>query len=158
MKTNETNEKVQDLLNDLIQINNDRIAGYGKAANEVSPEDVDLKQLFRQYAQDSSEYVRELSLQVTKAGGEPTTSATVSGKIYRVWMDMKSAMSDKERKTALESCEYGEDAAQKAYQEALQSDFDIPADIRAMITKQKAQLRKAHDEVKRYRDAHVATH
>jgi len=153
-----TNEKVQDLLNDLIQINNDRIAGYGKAANEVSPEDGDLKQLFRQYAQDSSEYVRELSQRVAEAGGDATTSTTVSGKIYRVWMDMKSAMSDKERKTTLEACEYGEDAAQKAYEKALESDFNIPADIRSLITKQKAQLRKAHDEIKRYRDAHVETH
>lgn len=153
-----TNEKVQDLLNDLIQINNDRIAGYGKAASEVSPEDADLKQLFRQYGQESGEYVRELSQHVQKLGGEATTSTTVSGKIYRVWMDMKAAMSDKERKTALESCEYGEDAAQKAYKQALESDFEIPADIRELITKQKAQLRKAHDEVKRYRDAHVETH
>ena len=33
-------------LNDLIQINNDRVAGYEKAIEELQPEDSDLKALF----------------------------------------------------------------------------------------------------------------
>jgi uncharacterized protein (TIGR02284 family) len=150
-----TNEKVLDLLNDLIQINNDRIAGYGKAANEVSPEEADLKQLFRQYAKESSEYVQELSKEIEYAGGKAATSTTISGKIYRVWMDMKAALNKDERQSALESCEYGEDAAQKAYQKALESDFEIPVRIREMIARQKGSLRSAHDEIKSYRDSHV---
>ena len=150
-----TNEKVLDLLNDLIQINNDRIAGYGKAAHELTPEDVDLKDLFRRYAQESSDYVRELSSEVISLGGKAATSTTVSGKIYHVWMDMKASISTEERQTALESCEFGEDAAQKAYQKALESDFELPSGVRNMISKQKASLKKAHNEVKRRRDAHV---
>jgi len=42
MQSNNTIE----LLNDLVQINNDRIVGYQKAIEESKPEDMDLKNLF----------------------------------------------------------------------------------------------------------------
>jgi len=35
-----------EVLNDLIRINNDRIAGYEKAIRETKPEDEDLKILY----------------------------------------------------------------------------------------------------------------
>ncbi|RYF22676.1 MAG: DUF2383 domain-containing protein, partial [Flavobacteriales bacterium] len=35
-----------EILNDLIEINNDRIAGYEKAIEELKAEDADLKTLF----------------------------------------------------------------------------------------------------------------
>ena len=46
----------------------------------------------------------------------------ISGKIYRTWMDVKAAFARKERLSVLEACEFGEDAAQRAYEAALASD------------------------------------
>jgi hypothetical protein len=46
-------------------------------------------------------------------GGDPASGTTL-GKIYRVWMDVKSGLSRSEQKSVLEKrCEYGEDAAQR---------------------------------------------
>jgi hypothetical protein len=42
----QTTTETIEVLNDLIQINNDRIAGYEKAIRETKPEDDDLKVLF----------------------------------------------------------------------------------------------------------------
>ena len=95
---------------------------------------------------------RELTAQVRRLGGDPASGTTASGKIYRVWMDVKSGLSSSERKSVLEECEYGEDAAQKAYEKALDPDNDLPADVRAIIQDEKTNLKNSHDTIKNYRD------
>lgn len=150
----ETNEFLVEVLNDLIKINNDRINGYQKAVSEITAIDVDLQAMFRKMANESREYVRELSNAVEKLGGEPVTDTTVSGKIYRTWMDIKAAFASKERLSVLEACEFGEDAAQKAYEEALGSDAEMNAETRQLIMDQKSSLRTSHNIIKKYRDLH----
>ncbi len=151
-----TNEALIETLNDLIRINNDRINGYEKAGDEIKDTDVDLKAIFSKMGNDSRDYARELSNAVVKLGGEPATDTTISGKIYRTWMDVKAAFATKERLSVLEACEFGEDAAQKAYDSALKSDAEMDAETRQMIMDQKASLRNAHDAIKKYRDLHEA--
>ena len=152
----EKNNKVLGILNDLLRINNDRIVGYEKAIDELKDEDADLKTLFHRYTQDSKQYATELTYEITRLGGDPADGTTNSGKIYRVWMDLKAAISGKDRQTILDNCEFGEDAAQKAYDTALNTDEDLDAPLRELIIKQKAALRVGHDEVKRLRDMHKA--
>ncbi|MBC8032592.1 MAG: PA2169 family four-helix-bundle protein [Chitinophagaceae bacterium] len=148
------NENLTEVLNDLIRINNDRIAGYERAVDETKDLDVDLKAIFHKMASDSRAYSAELTKEVVNYGGDPATGTTNSGKIYRVWMDIKATFSGKDRQAVLENCEFGEDAAQKAYEEALASDAEMPATIRQLITEQKASLLTAHDLIKQYRDMH----
>ena len=133
------NEKTAEVLNDLIQINNDRIVGYEKAAKETKSEDADLRALFLDMTSESRRYVSELTQVVAQTGEEPAKGTTGSGKIYRAWMDVKATFTGKDRKAILSSCEFGEDAAQKAYDEALKSDAELPTDIRQMIAEQKKQ-------------------
>jgi uncharacterized protein (TIGR02284 family) len=151
-----TNEKTYEVLNDLVQINNDRIEGYERAAKETATEDADLRSLFLSMASESRRYVNELSQHVTKVGKEPAEGTTARGKIYRAWMDVKATFAGKGRKAILASCEYGEDAAQKAYDEALATDAELPTEIRQLITDQKSSLRKSHDKIKKMRDAQPA--
>jgi len=150
----ESNEKVIGVLNDLIEINNDRIVGYENAIKELKEDDGDLRSLFQRYIQESREYKTELTNEVTRLGGDPADGTTNSGKVYRVWMDLKSAITGKDRKTILNNCEFGEDAAQKAYSAALNSDVDLEGTVRDLIVRQKAALKVGHDEVKRLRDMH----
>jgi uncharacterized protein (TIGR02284 family) len=149
-----TNEKAAEVLNDLIQINNDRISGYEKAANETSAEDADLRSLFNNMAGESRVFVAELRKQVIRKGEETAEGTTLKGKIYRAWMDVKATFTGKDRKTILASCEFGEDAAQKAYQEALNEDLTV--ETRLLVTQQKTNLKKSHDKIKRMRDAQPA--
>ncbi|HMJ47275.1 MAG TPA: PA2169 family four-helix-bundle protein [Ferruginibacter sp.] len=151
-----TNEKLVEILNDLVEINNDRIVGYQKAADETKDLDVDLKAIFYKMADESRKYKSELAEAVQKQGGEPTSGTTNSGKIYRVWMDVKATFSGHDRQSVLESCEFGEDAAQKAYKLALSSDAEIDAENRQLITSQQASLKTSHDLIKKYRDMHKA--
>ena len=150
----ERNEKVTGILNDLIRINHDRIVGYEKAIDELKSEDADLRTLFQRYIQESRGYADELTHEVTRLGGVPDDGTTNSGKIYRVWMDLKAVVTGHDRKTVLNNCEFGEDAAQKAYDMALNADVAYEAPLRDLIVQQKAKLKVGHDEVKRLRDMH----
>lgn len=148
----ETRTVNAEILNDLIQINNDRVAGYEKAIEELKSEDADLKTLFVKMIGESHTYKMALATEVQALGEEAETGTTNSGKIYRAWMDVKAIFSGHDRKTVLNNCEFGEDAAQKAYKMALEED-GISADLRSLITEQKASLRTSHDEIKALRDS-----
>jgi len=142
------------VLNDLILINNDRIEGYQKAKEELKEGNEDLKALFTAMIGESHTLKLALATEVSVMGEDIEEGTTNSGKIYRVWMDVKAAFSGHDRKAVLENCEFGEDAAQKAYQMALGED-DLPGHIRTMLSDQKAILRVSHDKIKALRDAQV---
>ncbi len=72
-------------------------------------------------------------------------------------MDVKKAFTSNDRLTILESCEFGEDAIQKAYIEALAADVDMDTEIRKLITGQKSALKADHDLIRIHRDANVNT-
>lgn len=139
------------VLNDLVQINNDRIVGYEKALKELKEGDSDLKVLFAGFIAESHTNKLALATEITALGEDVDSGTTNSGKIYRAWMDVKALFSGHDRKTVLENCEFGEDAAQKAYKMALE-DNSLPAYIRQLITEQKALLKESHDKVKSLRD------
>ena len=140
------------VLNDLILINNDRIEGYQKAKAELKDGNEDLRALFTDMIAGSHTLKMALATEVAASGEDIEEGTTNSGKIYRGWMDVKAAFSGNDRKAVLESCEFGEDAAQKAYQMALQED-DLPGHVRSLISDQKASLRVSHDKIKALRDA-----
>lgn len=148
METRTINAEV---LNDLIQINNDRIAGYERAIEELKPEDADLRTLFVKMIGESHKHKMALATEVQALGEDVEQGTTNSGKIYRAWMDVKAIFTGHDRKTVLNNCEFGEDAAQKAYKMALNE--EIAANIRNLISDQKAALRQSHDEIKRLRDS-----
>ena len=150
----ERQEELVGVLNDLIRINNDRVEGYQRAMNETKDTDVDLKAIFNEMADQSRKYVSTLTQEVGKLGGDPANDTTVSGKIYRVWMDLKAAIAGKDRESILGSCEYGEDVAQRAYEAALESDAYMSTEIRQIVASQKSELKNSHDIIKRYRDMH----
>jgi uncharacterized protein (TIGR02284 family) len=142
-------------LRDLIRINNDRVTGYSKAATQT--DDHELQSLFSQLSQQSRQFASELRSLVSDHDNNVTDETTTAGKIYRTWMDVKATFGGDDRKGVLASCEFGEDAAQKAYKDALEED-DLNPDVRTTIEHQKVILRQAHDKIKMMRDTAAAHH
>ena len=68
---------------------------------------------------------------------------------------MKDKFTGGNRKSVLASCEFGEDAAQRAYKSALE-DEEISPDVRSVVERQKSELLEAHDQVKAMRDTAAA--
>jgi uncharacterized protein (TIGR02284 family) len=144
------------VLNDLIRINNDRAEGYKKTIEQLKVTDIDLKTMFSNMAHHSDQFACELKAEVTKLGGEYTDDTTQSGKIYRVWMDVRSKLSAHDRRSIIAMCEFGEDAALKAYNSALESADAMSTEVKQIVVNQHDNIKAAHDVVKRFRDMHEA--
>lgn len=145
-------EKSTEALSELIVINNDRYEGYKTAAEET--DDSDLKSLFTKFSAQSQSFSEELRKLVVPTDEAPKRDETkLSGKFYRAWMDVKSALTGKNRKTILSSCETGEDVALKTYNDVLESPEGISPELLTLIRKQKNELQQSHDLIKSMRDS-----
>lgn len=144
-------EKSAAVLNDLVRINNDRIAGYQKAIENLQDEDADLKTAFTEFIKGSHQNKMELVGEVSANGNEVNDDTTLAGDIYHGWQDLKAMFTGHDRKSILENCEFGEDAAQKAYQKALENE-NLSANSRSIVREQKNNLKIMHDRVKVIRD------
>ena len=127
------NEKAIEKLNHLIAIANDGKYGYENAAEDVS--DVTLKQMFRQYSLERAGYAEDLKKEVRKLGGSPDNGGGPLGALHRTWMDIKSTITSGDREAILKTCTTGEEAAVKAYTEAV-NDENIMDNTRQLISNQ----------------------
>jgi uncharacterized protein (TIGR02284 family) len=148
------NEKKIDVFNSLIVINNDRIEGYKTA--EAEAKETDLKMLFSDLMETSIQNRKELVAHVKSLGGTPDEGTRVTGKFFRVWMDVKAALTGDDRKLILDSCEYGEDVILKTYKKVLIEEHqNTDSNEQQLLNKQHTLLKTDHDRVKQLRDTIV---
>jgi len=149
----ETIEKSIEVLNDLIEINNDRIAGFATATRDLGDGDLDLKTLFQQFREESRYNVRELGTAINKNGGEVEMDMSGNGAIHRAWINVKATFSGHDRKSVLEECERGEDAIKKAYRDALAPDSGLSSEFIEIVSRQQQGIIDAHNQIKALRDS-----
>jgi uncharacterized protein (TIGR02284 family) len=143
-----------EVLNDLVQVNNDRITGYERAIRETKPEDEDLKILYATMIAESHRNKITLATEVQALGAEIEQGTTTSGKIYRAWMDVKAIFTGNSRMTILANCEAVEDSTRQAYHSALEQEA-LPAYIRELLVRQEETLRADHEEIRMLKDQFV---
>lgn len=139
--------KTIDVLNSLITINNDRIEGYKTASEET--EEFELKSLFGGFISTSEKCKRELVNEVNMLGGEQAEGTKFAGKFFRVWMDVKAALTGKDRKAILNSCEFGEEEATETYENALDDNLEhLSTEHQVMIRAQLQLLQADRNQIK----------
>lgn len=139
-----------EVLNDLIKINNDRIEGYRKAAEQLKEDRSNLIPIFDKLQAESLANKTDLNNEVLRLGGSPDDGTTAGGKLYRAWMDVKATFGGDNPASVLVSCEGGEDAAKRAYKSAVESN-DLGDSLSIVSSQQHAQL-QSHDQIKMLRD------
>jgi uncharacterized protein (TIGR02284 family) len=145
-------ERTIAILNDLLEINNDRIEGYKTAIGET--EDFDLQRIFKNLKETSVACKRDLEQEIINCGGSPSQETKTTGKMFRAWMDFKAAISSKNRATILNSCEQGEDVAVHAYEDVLNDhpSEHLSANQISMIDEQYRLIKSDHDLVRSLRN------
>ena len=133
-------EKTIDALNKLVVTNSDRIEGYDTASDNTDKNE--LKTLFSKFAQTSQTCRHELAREIKKLGGEAEDGTKASGKFFRAWMDVKSALSGNDRKAILNSCEEGEEKAIESYEAALEDQSEH------LTSSQQSMVRNQLDSIK----------
>src|SRR3982750_1875579 len=120
------------VLNDLLEVGKDGENGFKTAAEGLDDEQLRLQCL--QYAQQRSQFARELQDEVRQLGGEAEASGSVAGTLHRGWMNIKAAVTGKDEKAIIAECERGEDVAKESYEKAL-SNY-APAQIAGVLQRQ----------------------
>lgn len=144
------NTKQTELLNNLIVINNDRIKGYEKAVEDAADIDVDLKKLFSDLADKSKKFKAELVEYISGLEGEVKEEGnSFSAGIYRAWMDVKTLFSGRDRRTVLEICKDGEDAAIDAYKTVLANEELTDKNARDLVNAQISVLNDDREMLKK---------
>jgi uncharacterized protein (TIGR02284 family) len=138
------NKEMLSELNHLIEICRDGINGYRNAAEDVEHEM--LKPLFREYAQQRQTFDTELSNIVRQHGGDPDDTSTARGTLHRVFMDLRSAISNGDEEAILSECLRGERAALDAYNDALKH-TGWPVEIKTVIQRQYEGIQQAYERL-----------
>lgn len=149
MKSSENTKNLVILLRDLARINKDRVEGY-RTAKKQADNHPDLSSIFYEKSKQSEDFINELQEQISALEGENGTDTTLAGKIFRLWMNIKNTFKANNTTSILDSCEFGEVAAIKAYDEALHSDVSIPANIRQQVLEQQTAIKKSKELIRKY--------
>lgn len=144
-------EKSIVVLNNLIEINNDRIQVYETATIVI--EESDLKDLFSEFQKTSEVFKSELAEEVQKMGGIPVDVIKKNNFFVKLWMNFKAKLIDKDKEDILNTLEYKEFVAIKSYKETLADNFDhLTVELLIILKSQQILLTAHHDKVKKLGD------
>jgi len=147
-----TNDDVKSVLQNLIEIARDGQEGFSLAAEHA--QDPALKEAFAERSSKRASFVRQLRLlQSNYSDAERDDSDSLTGGLHRAWMTIRAAVARKEDQAILEEAERGEDVAVEAYEDALQHDPALPAEVRSTIQTQASEVKQDHDFVRDLRNS-----
>jgi uncharacterized protein (TIGR02284 family) len=117
--------------------------GYRSAAEDV--DSGELKEMFNSHMAQRAQFAEELLKEVHRLDVASERKGTVAALIHRGWMNMKAALTRRDVSAVIHECARGEHAAIKDYEAVLNQ--DLPPEIRSILEKQYAELKKAHERV-----------
>ncbi|MCJ7932317.1 MAG: PA2169 family four-helix-bundle protein [Chryseobacterium sp.] len=139
------NEKTVSVLNDLLNITNDRIDGFSKVEDKLWDTHSSLKGDYDQMVSQSQAMKTDLIRLINERGGNPDNTTSTAGALHRAWIDVKNSLvSDKDEST-LENVVFGEKSAIKAYEDALDSG-DLCPESTKVVSDQLHQLRSSYQK------------
>jgi uncharacterized protein (TIGR02284 family) len=149
--TDKSVDETASTLKELIQTCKDGENGFRAAAESV--EDSNLRHLLESYAQQRAEFAAELQLEVRRLAEDPVDTGHTVAALHRGWLDIKAGLAGRDEVAVIAECERAEDAAARAYREAL--DSDLPNDLRTMVERQLLEVNQAHDHIRSLEAAHT---
>lgn len=132
------------VLNHLIEICSDGERGFTAAAEHTS--DPELKALYSELAAQRRGFADALVPHAQRLGGDAAAEGTSVGRLHRGWMNLKGRISGHHDQVILEEAERGEDAAVRAYRDALNE--VLAPSTRAVIEQQCEAVTRAHEHIR----------
>jgi uncharacterized protein (TIGR02284 family) len=136
--------EIRSELNNLKEVCKDGEVGFREAADKLTR--IDLKSLFLDFSSQRARFATQFESQISKLGGEPSDGGTVGAFFHRRLLDLKTMAGHDHDAAVISEAERGEDAAKKAYQEALTK--DLPADLHDMVQEQYRTVLDTHNKVR----------
>lgn len=140
------NTKTLDVLNNLLQITNDRLEGFKNVDTKMISSYPKLRDEYDHGVIQSNRFRTELFALIKEKGGDPDDTATVEGGLHRAWIDLKNSLSFNKGEATLENVLFGESAAIKAFENALESGDLCPKSSKVV----QDQLNELKDSYRKY--------
>jgi uncharacterized protein (TIGR02284 family) len=138
--------EVSSAIKTVIQVLHDGHQGLSDIGEHLK--DPSAKAFFTNEASTRHKFEHELK---QAAGVTEDVGGTAAGTVHRTWGDLKANLGGGDH-TLLETAEQGEDAAKKAYKEALE-DSETSGAVREILTNQQTHIQQSHNKVKAFRDS-----
>lgn len=119
----------------------DSAAGYRKAQEETG--DSALAAEFGHLADERDDMVEALDECLTGLGAAPDTSGTMLGAAHRLFIDLRSAVSRRDRTAILREIVRGESVLEEAYDAAIRA--GLPPEIHNIVRRQHRLARRSRD-------------
>ena len=140
-------ELVASQLNDLLNINCERVKGYRKALIQCSSNS-SINSLLAQRIRYSTAFIENLREEILTLNGRYSFKKSYAAKLHRLWMDAKAFLFPENDISILSSCQFGDTVALSVYENILSSGAEFSKTIHEKIIFQKENIEAAHEEVK----------
>lgn len=139
-------------IKDLVETLEDGRDGFRKVAEKMTDDGhPDLASQMSGFADQRSRMSSELRDIAAGNGISIEESGSLAAAAHRGWMDLKDALTGDDPGSVLAAAEQGEDHAVEEFESALEDD-DLTGPVRDVVTRQLAEIRSTHDQVKALRD------
>ena len=143
------NDEVIAVLKQVVNVLQDSQKGFADLGERLKDET--LKRYFLAESLKRAHFHGELESELHHAGVHDVhETGTTPGTLHRLWGDLKAKVLRGDHEL-LVTAEQGEDAAKKAYANALEQ--PLPAPIQQLLLTQQTHILMAHDFVRGHRDA-----
>jgi uncharacterized protein (TIGR02284 family) len=137
-------------LNGLIKTTIDSVDGYREAAEDAN--NSQFQSIFFARANEREQVAQKLQEHVTRLGGTPEDSGSITAGAHRVFMNLRDAITGADDDAIIAEVERGEDHIKEKFESAI-SDHDLSADSRALITQCYESVRSGHDQMSNLKHA-----
>lgn len=128
----------------------DGAKGFAQAAEHV--DDSGIAEIFAELGAERGRFAEELRAFVATRYQEVVTEeGSIKAAIHRGWIALKDALTGSDVHAVVAAAESGEDYALEQYNEAMEK--PLPNDIAAVVSRQRAAVKAAHDRVRNLKDA-----
>ncbi|MEH6656877.1 PA2169 family four-helix-bundle protein [Leeuwenhoekiella marinoflava] len=140
-------EKISNKLNELLTKNYDAEAGYKLASENVKNNT--LKEYFNRRAKERYDFGHQIKNEIKVYGETPDKGTSLAGDAHRLWMNVKSTVSNDNEEAILEETIRGEKNAIEEYNNILKEP-NIPPTTESILIVQRDNIKSALEEVKAF--------
>lgn len=142
MSPSPNRDQIRDVIQDLIEITNDGVAGYTHAATHVH--DRGLRDEFHKFARERKSMVSELNSLLEELGCSTEPRQVEPGAdTHRAWINIHIVATQGNDQALLDEAERGEDIAESTYSASLENPA-LPAKVRAVLSSLLEKVTRAH--------------
>lgn len=131
-------------LNSLIATTIDSIDGYEESAKAVDTGR--FAEQFQSRANERRQIVGQLRREVSRLGGNPEDDGTLLAGAHRVFLNLKSTVTDRDDEAVITEVERGENHIKTKFEEALKDD-KLSSETRSVIESGFQSVKSGHDQM-----------